>query len=37
MTTVGYGEIYPVTDFGRLFTIISAIVGIFINSLLTVA
>lgn len=37
MTTVGYGEIYPVTNNGRFFTIISAIVGIFINSLLTVA
>lgn len=28
LTTVGYGDIYPVTDIGRTFSMISALVGI---------
>lgn len=34
MTTVGYGEIYPETVFGRLFTIITCIIGQFFVNLI---
>lgn len=37
MTTVGYGEIYPVTIFGRIFTIIACIWGMFNMSMLIVS
>lgn len=37
MTTVGYGDIYPVTHFGRLTTMIACIVGTFILTLLVSA
>ena len=33
MTTVGYGDMYPVTDFGRFVAIICALWGTFIISL----
>lgn len=33
LSTVGYGDIYPVTTFGRVITILSAIVGIAIIAL----
>lgn len=33
LTTVGYGDIYPVTDFGRLITMISSLFGIAIIAL----
>ena len=33
LTTLGYGDIYPVTDIGRLFTMISSILGIAIVAL----
>lgn len=33
LTTMGYGDIYPVTDTGRLFTMISAVLGIAIVAL----
>jgi voltage-gated potassium channel len=33
LTTVGYGDIYPVSDIGRLISIISSIVGIAIIAL----
>ena len=33
ITTVGYGDISPVTDFGRLMTMLSAIVGVAIIAL----
>lgn len=36
MTTVGYGEIYPVTIFGRIFTIIACIWGMFNMSMIIV-
>lgn len=36
MTTVGYGDLFPETNFGRIIGIIIGINGIFINSLLTV-
>lgn len=36
MTTVGYGEIYPTTYFGRVVVIIACIVGTFVLSLLVV-
>ena len=34
MTTVGYGEIFPVTPGGRIFTIIACIIGVFMVSLI---
>lgn len=37
MTTIGYGEYYPVTFLGRLLTIILSIIGVVLNSLLVVA
>ena len=33
LSTVGYGDIYPVTTMGRVITILSAIVGIAIIAL----
>lgn len=33
LTTVGYGDIYPISDTGRLISIISSIVGIAIIAL----
>ena len=36
MTTVGYGEIYPVTVMGRLFTIVACIWGQFCMSMVIV-
>lgn len=36
MSTVGYGDIYAETTYGRLISIIIGITGIFINSLITV-
>ncbi|MBR2100159.1 MAG: two pore domain potassium channel family protein, partial [Eubacterium sp.] len=33
LTSVGYGDITPVSDIGRLFTIISAIVGLAVIAL----
>jgi len=36
MTTVGYGDIYPVTVFGRVVAIICALWGTFIISLLII-
>lgn len=33
LTTVGYGDIYPVSDFGRLITMISSFIGIAIVAL----
>jgi len=36
MTTVGFGEIYPTTYFGRIIAIIACIIGNFILSLLVV-
>ena len=33
LTTMGYGDIYPVTDFGRIITMLSAFVGIAIVAL----
>lgn len=33
LTSIGYGDIYPVTDIGRAFTVISAIVGVAIIAL----
>lgn len=37
MTTVGYGEIFPVTHHGRIFTVLACLVGTFINSILIVS
>jgi potassium intermediate/small conductance calcium-activated channel subfamily N protein 2 len=37
MTTIGYGEIYPVTHFGRFAAIVSCIIGVFLLSLFVVA
>lgn len=34
MTTVGYGDIYPITPGGRIFTIIACIIGTFVVSLI---
>ena len=36
MTTVGYGDIYPVTVFGRVIGIIAAFWGTFVISLLII-
>jgi hypothetical protein len=36
MTTVGYGEIFPVTIYGRMFTILASIIGTFVMSLVIV-
>jgi Ion channel len=36
MTTVGYGDIYPVTHLGRLTTIFACIWGMFIISMIIV-
>lgn len=36
MTTVGYGDIFPITHLGRVLTMISCISGTFIISLITV-
>ncbi len=33
LTTVGYGDIYPVSDFGRLITMVSSMFGIAIIAL----
>ncbi len=33
LTTVGYGDIYPITDLGRIFTMISSVLGIAIVAL----
>lgn len=33
MTTIGYGDIYPVTNFGRVIVVLSAIWGIFLLAL----
>jgi Ion channel len=34
MTTVGYGDIFPVTTGGRIFTIMACIIGTFVVSLI---
>lgn len=34
MTTVGYGDIFPITSGGRVFTIIACIIGTFVVSLI---
>lgn len=34
MTTVGYGDIFPITPMGRVFTIIACIIGAFVISLI---
>ncbi len=34
MTTVGYGDIYPITPGGRVFTIMACIIGVFVVSLI---
>ena len=36
MTTVGYGDIYPVTVFGRIIGVIAALWGTFVISLLII-
>lgn len=36
MTTVGYGDIFPVTHLGRLTTILACIWGMFIMSMIIV-
>ena len=33
ITTIGYGDIYPTTDIGRLITMISALVGVAVIAL----
>ena len=33
LTTVGYGDIYPISDVGRLISIVSSVVGIAIIAL----
>jgi hypothetical protein len=37
ITTIGYGDIYPVTFLGRITTVFACILGIFINSLFILA
>jgi hypothetical protein len=37
MTTIGYGEIFPVTHLGRFAVIVACIVGVFLLSLFVVA
>lgn len=37
MTTVGYGDIYPITHLGRLTTVLACIWGMFIMSMIIVA
>ncbi len=37
MTTIGYGDIYPVTNLGRIICIVACIWGVFILSLFVVA
>jgi hypothetical protein len=37
MTTIGYGEIYPITHFGRFSAIIACFLGVFLFSLFVVA
>ena len=34
MTTVGYGDIFPVTPGGRIFTIMACVIGTFVVSLI---
>lgn len=34
MTTVGYGDIFPITPMGRVFTIVACIIGVFVISLI---
>ena len=36
MTTVGYGDIYPITPFGRVIGVIAALWGTFVISLLII-
>lgn len=36
MTTVGYGDIVPMTNFGRLFTIFACFFGTFVISLMKI-
>ncbi len=33
ITTIGYGDIYPTTDVGRLITMVSALVGVAVIAL----
>ena len=37
MTTVGYGDIYPKSEFGRIVGVFCALSGAFIQSLFTVS
>lgn len=37
MTTIGYGDIFPITNFGRTICIVACIWGVFILSLFVVA
>ena len=36
MTTVGYGDIYPQTHFGRFFAVIACLIGMLLVSYLIV-
>lgn len=36
MTTVGYGDIYPQTHFGRFFGVVSCLIGMLLVSYLVV-